>query len=385
MGTQGYPRSVTAAALLVAVAAGVYVAVHAYDPVIRPLLDVLPPFVIAFVFAYLLDPVVDWIQARGLSRGFGVAIVGIAFLVVFLAAGFVLVPRALEQAGNLASNFGSYSEQIQKTVDGLLARFTPALVKLHLPTTSGDWTARFSSQIEAAGSAGLSFLAGSLSAMLSRALWIIIIPLTTLWFLKDLDYFRAKIVYLTPERHKDRLMRVSSAVAGVFGRYVRGMLTVAIIFSGVTTVVLGSAGLDYALIVGGVSGLFYLVPYLGVVTLASITGIAALVQPGMGSGLAIALFIYLLVQSFVVFDLLITPRIVGGSVGVHPVLMLLSLALGARLFGVVGMLAAVPVAAACQVALGQFYPRIFDRPKPLAVGPEPAAEDPVASRQDSAG
>ena len=66
------------------------------------------------------------------------------------------------------------------------------------------------------------------------------------------------------------------------------------------------------------------------------------------------------VQSFVLFDLVVTPKVVGGNVGVHPVLMLFSLALGARLFGVVGMVAAVPIAAAFQVALGQYYPRIHD-------------------------
>lgn len=378
MPDQTHPRIAGVAAFLVALAAGVYVAVHLYEPLVRPLLDVLPPFVIAIVFAFLLDPVVDWVQRRGGSRGFGVALVGICFLLAFLVVGFFLVPRLVDQAVNLTENLPAYSEQVQKTANSLLIRGKPLLERLNLPTTTAEWTQRFSGQAEAAASRALSYLAGTLSAAFSKILWVILIPLSTLWLLKDLDYLKAKIVYLAPHRHQDRLLRVSSAVGGVLGRYVRGMLTVAILFSIITSIVLSGAGLDYALVIGGISGLFYLVPYIGVVTLAAITGIATLVQPEAGWGMVAGLVIYLLVQSFVLFDLVITPRVVGGSVGVHPVLMLFSLALGARLFGVVGMVAAVPVAAACQVALGLFCPRINDRvtpaPDPKQRVPQPDHE-----------
>lgn len=353
------------AAFFVALAAGVYTALHIYDPVIRPILDVLPPFLAAFAFAFLLDPVVDWMQRMGASRGFGVAIVGIAFLIMFVVVGFAVVPRVAEQAGALAHNLPTYTDRAQGIADGTMARAKPLLERLRLPTTTAELNARFSRQFEEAASSSLSVLAGYLSAAVSRILWLVFIPLTTLWLLKDLDYLKAKVVYLTPDRYRQRLVRVSSEVGAVFGRYVRGMLAVAMIFSAVTSAVLSIVGLDYALVIGGLSGLFYLVPYLGVVTLGGLAAIAALVEPGMGGGYAAALFVYMLVQSFVVFDLGITPRIVGGSVGVHPVLMLFSLALGARLFGVAGLVAAVPVAAACQVALGQFCPRIHDRVKPV--------------------
>jgi predicted PurR-regulated permease PerM len=364
MPDQTHPRIVGVAAFLVALAAGMYVVVHIYEPLVRPLLDVLPPFVIAMVFAFVLDPVVDWVQRRGGSRGFGVALVGVCFLLTFLAVGFFLVPRLVDQAVNLAENLPEYSEQVRKTANSLLVRGKPFLERLNLPTSTAEWTQRFSGQAETAASRALSYLAGTLSAAFSKILWVILIPLSTLWLLKDLDYLKAKIVYLAPPGHQDRLLRVSSAVGGVLGRYVRGMLTVAILFSVVTSIVLSGVGLDYALVIGGISGLFYLVPYIGVATLAAITGVAALVQPGTGWGTVAGLVIYLFVQSFVLFDLVITPRVVGGSVGVHPVLMLFSLALGARLFGVVGMVAAVPVAAACQVALGLFCPRINDRVTP---------------------
>jgi predicted PurR-regulated permease PerM len=179
--------------------------------------------------------------------------------------------------------------------------------------------------------------------------------------LKDLDYIKAKVVHLTPEKHRTKIVAVTSAVGGVFGRYVRGMMIVAILYSIVATIVLSAFGVQYALIIGVVAGLFYLVPYLGNIVIVGMSVIALLVQPGHTGAQAGILAGILLVQSMIVFDLFITPRIAGGSVGVHPVLALFSLALGAQMFGVIGMVFAVPVMASLQVAMGQAFPVIYER------------------------
>ena len=359
-----YPRVFIVAAFLIALAAGAYIALHLYDPVVIPVLDVLPPFAIAFVFAFLLDPIVDWMQKRGFSRGFGVAIVGLAFVVVFVLVGFLLVPNVADQAGKLADNLPRYIREASDAVNNILVRYKPLLERSHLPTTASEWASRFSAQIQRAATSGLSLVAGLLTASLSKLLWVIIIPLATLWFLNDLDYIKNKVIHFTPDRHKERLMHLSSAIAAVFGKYVRGMLVVAIIHSAVATLWMSLAGLDYALIIGGLSGLLYVVPYVGTLMIVVATGIAAAVQPGHGLVYALALMAGAGLQSSLVFDCLITPKVVGGSVGVHPVLALFSLALGARLFGIVGMVLAYPVVAALQVALGQYYPQIHDDLRP---------------------
>lgn len=356
---------------LLALAAAVYVAIHLYGPVVAPILDVLPPFAIAFVFAFLLDPVVDWFERRRFSREFGVAIVGLAFIALFMVLVFVITPRVADQAVKLTDNLPAYSKQAMAAVNDLMVREKPLLERLNLPTTASELSARFSDQIEQAARRSLEVVAGALTSALSKLLWVIIIPLATLWLLKDLDYIKAKIVHFTPERHKERLTTTSNAVGGVFGKYVRGMLAVAIIYSAVSSIWLSAAGLDYALIIGGISGFLYLVPYIGALTTIAAVAVAALVQPGYSIGFAGLLVGAVAVQSFVIFDLLVTPKVVGGNVGVHPVLMLFSLALGARLFGVVGMVAAVPVAASIQVALGQYYPQIYDNLRRRRPEPEP--------------
>jgi len=359
MKTEGYPRSYAVAALCVALAAGAYFALHVYDPVIRPILEVLPPFAIAIVFAFLLDPVVDWFQKRRMSREFGVAIVGLSFVVVFVVVGFLVIPNVADQAGQLSENFPKYSDQAQRQVNRMLIEHESLLRRFHLPTTMADWTNQFSSQGKRWASSGFSVIATALTSALGKILWVIIIPLSTLWLLRDLDYIKAKALHFVPEGHRDRFAHVSSAIGDVFGKYVRGMIAVSILYSIVTFCVLAIGRLDYALIIGGVAGLLYMVPYVGVFILIVATGIAAIAQPGANPGYAAVLMLLVAAQN-VVFDMVITPKVVGGSVGVHPVLSLFALAVGAQMFGVAGMILAVPCAAACQVALGHWYPKIND-------------------------
>ena len=374
--TDKYPRVISAAAFLVALAAVVYTAIMIYNPVIRPVLDVAPPFVIAIGLALLLDPLIDRFEDKGMSRGLAVAIVGLCFVVVFVAVVVLLAPKVAGQATALAGNFQDYAGEAQTQINTALERHEPFLNKLGLPTTATGWTTRFSGQLQGFASTVVSFFATALTNALSRVLWLIIIPLSTLWLLRDIDYIKAKLIRFAPERHRERVVRLTGAVGVVFGKYLRGMLTVAILFSLVATLVLTVFGLKYGLIIGAVAGLFYLVPYVGVLIMAVIAGLAALVQPPHSVSYALTVMGILAFQSFVVFDLGITPRVVGGSVGVHPVLTLFSLALGARLFGVVGMVAAVPVAASIQVAIGELYPQIYEKSeKPREIELDPDQEE----------
>lgn len=360
MNNQPWPRVVLVAAFLVAVAAGMYGAALIYDPMIRPILETAPPFVIAIILAFLLDPLIHKVQKIGASRGVAVTVVGLSFVIVFALAVVFLVPMIAGQANQLVKNYGRYSGDVQSQVERLLRHNTALLERLNLPTTVQDWGSQFSEQFKGFAGSAVSLLAGLLQSILSKLLWLVIIPLFTLWLLKDFDYIKAKIVHLTPERHRDRLVSMSMAVGSVFGNYVRGMMAVAILFSVATMLVLTLAGLDYGLIIGSVAGLFYIVPYVGLAILCVVTALAALVQSGHGAAYVLGLVGYLAVQN-VLFDYLITPKVVGRSVGVHPLLMLFALALGAQLFGVVGMIVAVPVAAALQVALGQLCPRILNK------------------------
>lgn len=376
MKTQEWPRVMLVAAFLVAVVAALYIILLIYDPILRPVLDVAQPFVIAIALALLLDPFIDMLERKGLTRGHGVIVVGLAFLVAFLLVGFLLVPRIAGQASDLAKNYQDYVRNAESQVNRVLTSQAPLLKKMHLPTSASEWTSRFSVQLKEAGSRSVAFVASILTGILSKILWLVIIPMATLYLLKDIDRIKAKVLHFTPEKHQERLVRMTSGVGGVFSRYIRGMVIVAILFSATAMVWLTAAGLHMGLIIGAFAGLLYIVPYIGPLILATATALVALAQPFSfaQSGILAGL---LLLQSYVLFDLLITPRIVGSSVGVHPVLTLFSLALGARLFGVVGMVIAVPVAASIQLAAGQWFPKVNDEVDPRVLKAERQEEESV--------
>ena len=360
MNTDKYPRVFTVAAFLVAVVAGLYTAWLIYKPVIAPILAVAPPFVIAIALALLLDPVLDLLERRGMPRGLGVAVIGLVLIVALLLIGFLLLPRIVSQATMLAENFQDYMREAQGRINEILAAHKPTLERLHLPTTLGEWGTRYSDKLQAAASASLNFLVGALTSTVSRLLWLIIIPMSTLWLLKDIDYIKAKIIHFTPEQRRERIVKLGTAVGVVFGKYIRGMLMVMLLFSAVSMVTLTLFGLHYGIVIGALAGLFYMVPYVGVLILALIVGLTALVQNG-SPAYAIGLMALLFVQANIVFDMLIVPRVVGKSVGVHPVLALFSLALGAQMAGALGMVLAYPIAASIQVAIGEFYPNVYDK------------------------
>ena len=366
-----FPRSVNVAMWLIALACLVYAVVNLYDPLILPVLEVIPPFAAAFLLAFMLDPFVDHIQRSGLPRGSGVAIVGTGFLIVVVLLGVIVIPMISRQAQDLSANYAAYANTASERLNDLIDELSPILGRLNLPTTAQEWTAKLAPQAQSAAGQGLSFLGSAVSTMVSKVLWLIIVPLASLWLLKDIDYFKQKILHLTPQNHRERLSVVGSAVGAVFFKYLRGMATVAVIYSVTASILFTALGLQYGLIIGCVSGILYLVPYVGVLAIICIAGISALVQPAHSLQMAGIVAASVAVMSFGLFDQLITPKVVGGSVGVHPVLSLFALALGARLFGVAGVIAAVPIAAAVQVVIGEFYPQIYDKLTPAAI-PKPA-------------
>lgn len=361
-----FPRSANVALWLISLSCLVYIVANLYIPLIRPILEVLPPFFIAFLLAFMLDPLVDRLQKTGMPRGAGVAVVGSVFLVVVIALGLLVVPAISRQAQDLSANYEKYAQIASQRLETLIVGLTPTLEKLNLPTTVDEWTAKLAPQAQSTAEQGLSMIGTAITSLFSKVLWLIIVPLASLWLLKDIDYFKQKILYLTPENNREKLRKIGSAVGAVFFKYLRGMATVAVIFSICSVIMFQAFGLKYALIIGSISGILYMVPYVGVLTIICIACISIMVQPAHSMQLAAIVAGSIAVMSFGLFDQLVTPKVVGGSVGVHPVLSLFTLALGAKLFGVAGIILSVPIAAAIQVVIGEFYPKIYIKP-PLSI------------------
>ncbi len=329
-------------------------------------LNVIAPFAVGLVLALLLDPLADTLMKRGLSRTAASGLVFGVFLLLVFGIGWLAIPALIGEAGALAQNGPIYISGLQDSVNHFLAAHHK-IGPIKMPRNFSQLTSQVSGQasglLQRAGGSIGTFLIGSVTFVVQLVLTLII----TFYFLVDIDRLRARLFYLAPEKWRGMMGHVGSDVGGVFSDYLRGLLIVCALY-GVTTIGL-LYGLSffhhslaqYALLVGAAAGVLYAVPYLGSFTTALVTFIVAFAaatgdhQSGLTFG-GIAVAATLAVNQ--VFDNIVTPRVVGGGVGLHPVLALFALVIGGELFGIAGMLLSVPIAGSIQAILFRLFPRL---------------------------
>jgi len=324
--------------------------------------SILPPFLIAFAIAWLLDPLLHRLQARGCPRILAVSGVYVVFLALFILGVVLLVPAVIDQANQLADDFPEYSDRFREFASDFVARHERTLLRFELPTTLQEIADRYKEQVSRAMVSGIKRASSLIVSNLSKVLWFIIIPLVAFYFLNDFDRMRKKGVLFIPERSRPRVTEITSRVGQVFSSYVRGLLIVCLLYGIATTIVLTGFHLKYGIILGLLAGVLYAVPYVGAIMttlLVFLVGLAtyehAVVQAALVAGAMVVLN--------QLFDMLITPRILGKSVGLHPVISLFALMAGGQLFGLVGMVLAVPIAASIQEVAFEFYPELKGAPR----------------------
>lgn len=321
--------------------------------------DTLPPFLIAFAVASLLDPALVRMQRHGWSRRVATLIVFLSFLLAFAGVALVLIPTAVRQAAEFAANVPDYYAELTQRAQAALGAHHDLLARLRLPTTSNEIIARYQAQVARLLPSLLSRLLQFFAGSVSKLVWMVIIPIVTFYLLQEISPLRARIVHLVPLPHRARFLDLAERVGAVFSGYVRGLIIVCAGYAVLVGVLLALVfRLPYALMIALVSGVLYAVPYVGAVVTFAVGGLVA-VATHHSAGFALAVVGALLgVQQL--FDQIITPRVVGRMVGLHPVVSLFALTAGGQLFGLPGMILAVPVAASIQVVVTTVWPQLVE-------------------------
>ena len=343
------------------------------------------PFVAALVIALLCDPLVTLIQKNvGLTKGRrapAVALVFVLFLMTFVALITLVVPSLITQIENLITWLTNNGlTQLQTGANDWLTKH-PHIGPITLPLSIDGLVNQLSDQaktvVKQVGPRVLSLVAGSLSGALN----VILIPLLTFFLLMDLGRLRQRLIFLLPTQLRSLFVGAASDVGEVFSNYLRGMMQVSLGYMVVATllftllaVALAPKMLAYVLLIGIVSGALYVVPYIGLLG-AIITAVAVAVVSGAGIPVIIACIAIPAVLNFT-FDSVVTPRIVGSEVGVHPILGMFALLMGATLFGLWGMLLAYPAAGSVQVVLFRLFPKLAQPTPLLRTAVEPAVTQP---------
>ncbi len=308
---------------------------------------ILLPFVAGLAVAYLLDPLADRLETLGLSRLTATTIITVLCVAVFLVSLMVLLPLLYEQSVNFVRAIPELVDGAREFLagfsDGYLAKmFAYAGLDVHA-TVSGEnsgvyaWVLR---QLATGWEQGIAVL-GLLSLL-------IVTPIVAFYMLLDWDNMVSRIDDLVPRDHVDTVRKLAREIDEVLAGFVRGQGAVCFLLGGFYGLGLTLLGLEFGLIVGLIAGLISFIPYVGSIVGFFLAVTIAFFQfwPDYGGILAVALVF--VIGQFVEGNFL-TPKLVGGRVRLHPLWVMLALFAFGYLFGFLGMLLAVPVAAAMGV------------------------------------
>ena len=305
---------------------------------------VLAPFIAVFVAAYLLDPAVSWAQRRGIPRWASTLALTLVVVGGVAVALVLLVPMLVQQVQDLATQAVELVLRAPRWVaqsDALAEAERAGL--LDREAIVDQVTTFLPEQIEAALARIPDFVAGlfrQIGAVIGIVTTTALIPVLLFFCLKDYPQLSDSLVRLLPryEGERDYLERA----AGVFGSYVRGQLTISAASAVLVAVPLVLFGVPYSLLLGLMAGLLNMIPSLGSV-LTYVLGVTLMLAFGTFTDVLIVLGV--LAGQAVIEQSLLTPNIMSQQVGLHPVVILLALFVCGALFGLLGLILAVPAAA----------------------------------------
>jgi len=297
--------------------------------------------------AYFLDPVADALERLGMPRWLATTLILLACIGVFIAIFLLLLPLIAEQAGQFVEHL---PEQL-KRLAMLIERATPEWLKQALERTSAR------DNIDATELAGKAagWLAGVLKSLLTGTAAVfnflsllVITPIVLFYMLNDWDRMVATVDSWLPRRHAEVIRGIARDIDRAMAGFIRGQGTVALILGTFYAVALVAAGLNFGLLIGIVSGLLSFVPYVGAAVGGALSIGMALVQFWPDWTMVLLVAGVFGIGQFVEGNFL-GPKLVGDSVGLHPVWMMFALMAFGYLFGFAGLLLAVPLAAAIRV------------------------------------
>ena len=301
--------------------------------------DVILPFLVGGAIAYFLDPVADKLEASGLSRVAATTVISVFAALVFVIAALLIIPTLIQQLTGLINAAPEIATRLQAF---LVDRF-PELSDS--TSTMRQTLAQIAQTIQAKGGELAETLLSSAMSLVSAVIFIVVVPVVAFYMLLDWDHMVGRIDSLLPRDHAPTIRRIGKEINAVLAGFVRGQLSVCVLLGSFYAIALMIAGLQFGLIVGAIAGAITFIPYVGSLVGGTLAIGLALFQ-FWGDWVSIAIIAAIFAVGQFIEGNILTPKLVGNSVGLHPVWLLFALSAFGSLFGFVGMLVAVPVAAA---------------------------------------
>lgn len=315
--------------------------------------DALAPFAAALLLAYLLEPIARRLTGLGLPRGFSSVVAILVGLVVVVSMVSIGVPVVSHEIGKLQA-------QLPDLIATLYAQVYPWLAQTGLPIDDTDalraklidWLGKNTEQVS---TTLFSTLQTGLGALVTIIGWFILVPVVLFFLLKDWAMILGKTIWAVPQKHRAVVRSVGRDIHETLQGYLQGQVRVMAAMGLYYAVALLLAGFSGWLSIGLLSGLLVFIPYAGFAVSVLLALVSGLLELGLAHTLIAVALVYgggQFLESFV-----LTPKLVGDRIGLHPLGVILALVIFGSLFGFLGVLLALPLAAILLAVFKQFKGR----------------------------
>ena len=319
-----------------------FVIFFAFFYLLYVLRSVLMPFVAGILLAYLLDPMVDRLQKLKISRTVATLIVCFMTVLIVMPCIGLLFSMIENQIALLVKATPSYLSLIMEKIKPVLADMNERFPDLKSANIEGLLKANIGNGMKFAGKI-LKALMSNGFALINLISLLLIMPVVTFYMLRDWDSFVKKVEALLPKKSRKGIMEAFKEIDKIIAGFIRGQLSVCLILGLFYSIGLKLVGLELGLLIGFIAGIISFIPYVGSITGFILGCVLAFAQYGDITHVLYVVAVFMLGQ-FVEGNFL-TPKLVGESVGLHPVWVMFALLAGGVLLGFLGLMLAVPLAA----------------------------------------
>ncbi|MDR2425854.1 MAG: AI-2E family transporter [Endomicrobium sp.] len=301
--------------------------------------NILTPFILAAFFTYLLSPLVSKIQVYGYKRWVAVALFAVIFMIAASVALSIIIPALVDEVEKLTVNWNTYYNYVYAYVIKLKDKIETAFPIIHEYKLSETAIERINSFLTSEAQKVPQYI----MSIFSLFSVIVLIPMLVLFMLVSGGKGVKAIVEIVPSGYVETFLSVIYEMDSVLGKFIRGQLIEAMFVGTLSCIVLSILGINYALLIGITAGIANMIPYMGPAIGVILASIIALVQFQNVS------ILIKLIPSFLIIQFLdnnlVQPFVVGQNVDLGPVTMIFAMLAGAQVFGFLGIVFAVPVAA----------------------------------------
>ncbi len=307
---------------------------------------ILTPFIIALFLAYLLHPVVTRVERWNVPRWTSTLFIILCAIAVIILLLMGAVPIVIQQFGSILQTFSSMSSQftawlMNGDVFKTIHRYGISNVQLRAFVT--DSIAPRMEDVMKRLLQGTFGIVSEFNTVLTGVVNIVIIPFLTFYILKDFPLVKYRIKLLFPKNKREEAVVYYNYVDAIVGRYIRGTMIIAIFDATVVSTAFWLIGIQYPMVLGLLSGLLFFLPYFGFMMMLIITALVASLsqQPAI---VHVLLGLGVVGVLHVIENYILSPRIIGSKIGLHPVVLILSLLIFGYFLGFIGLIIAIPAA-----------------------------------------